>query len=375
MVDGFCERAVAAGLPLKRVNISTRTLHPEIESIGHIWQSGAAVSVEPHRYNDHQLDRWQTSPLRPIVESMTTEMVRNDLTDPEVRARWPVYEEFFREGGTDHMVQLVGFGLDGELNGREGIMTTWLTDREGGFSDDPIAMLQRLISRLALAIKSRLDRDIAGNLLDIYVGHGAGREILEGSFRRGDHRLISAAIMVADIRGFTRLSDRLERSELTGLLNRCFDAMVTPIIEHGGDVLKYMGDGLLAVFDDPKTDDRADCTAALAAAREAVAALAAIKEPGGGGRPMSLDVALHLGEVFFGNVGARDRLDFTVLGPAVNEASRMEALCSALDQRIVVSQSFADEVGCEDAGLVSIGRHQLRGVEGTRELFALGVTQ
>lgn len=371
MLSGFCDRLVEAGVPLLRANVSTRTMHPLIDSISHVWRRGGRVEARANTFEDQNHERWQQSPLRVIVEAMDTQLHRTDLTDPAETARWPVYQEFRAEGATEYVLRLVGFGVDGTLTGRTGVMMTWLTDRAGGFSPRDMAVLERLMPRLALSVKSTADHEIAVNLLDTYVGHEAGTAILGGSFRRGTFRIIPAAILFADLRGFSAISDRLEREPMADLLNACFDAMVMPIRRHGGEVLKFLGDGLLAAFDREGHEDGDICFGALHAAVEAHDAVARIAVPGSDGDTMELDVALHLGEVYYGNVGAADRLDFTVLGPAVNEAARIEALCADLGANVLISGSFAAAAVHCSPHIVAAGSHVLRGVAEPVELFTL----
>lgn len=371
MLAGFCERLVEAGMPLLRGNVSARTMHPLIDSISNVWHRDHGIDVRPNLYDEQSNPRWLLSPLRRIVENMDTGLHRTDLCDPEQAARWPVFEEFRDEGATEHLAKLIGFGVEGRLTGHTGVMMTWLCGRPGGFTDRDVAVLERLMPRLALSVKSTVDREIAVNLLDTYVGHEAGTAILSGSYRRGTFRIIPAAILFADLRGFSAISDRLPRDEMAELLNQCFDAIVTPVRRHGGEVLKFLGDGLLAAFDREGHEDGDICFGALHAAVEACKAVEQVPVPGEDGRTMLLDVALHLGEVYYGNVGAADRLDFTVLGPAVNEAARIEALCGDLDTPILISRSFADAAVHCSPHIEPAGRHLLRGMAEPVELFRL----
>ena len=321
MLAGFCERLEIVGVPLLRANLSVRTLHPTIDSVSNLWRRGGKVEARPNLFEDMESERWLQSPLRAIVEARDEKLHRANLEDDELVARWPVYAEFRALGATEHVARLVGFGVDGRLTRTTGLIATWVTDRPGGFSDADIAILERLIPRLALSVKSTVDHEIAVNLLDTYVGHDAGHAVLSGGHRRGSFNIIPAAILFADLRGFSALSDRLARDAMAGLLNRCFDAMVAPIERQGGEVLKFLGDGLLAVFDRRGHEEDDICLGALQAAVAARRAVAAVPVPDRDGCFMELDVALHMGEVYYGNVGSANRLDFTVLGPAVNESS------------------------------------------------------
>jgi adenylate cyclase len=253
------------------------------------------------------------------------------------------------------------------------VLSSWATTRAEGFSERDIAILAHLMPRLALALQARLGHDISVNLLDTYVGPEAGRRILDGEIRRGTLDVISAVILVADLRGFTAIADRSERDVLVETLNDYLDCQVPAIVEHGGQVLKFLGDGLLATFPLAGRAPEAVCDAALDAASEVIRCVRELgEERAGSGKPvMGLDIALHLGDVFYGNVGSADRLDFTVIGPAVNEASRIEILCEQHDRNLLISETFARAATNSADRLISIGRYGLRGVRGAQSIYTL----
>ncbi len=371
MLAGVCEQLNdRIGFRLLRANVSTRTMHPVIDSVTHIWRRDSGIDVNANAFADQNLDGWQKSPIRSLVENNDQRTQRTRLDQGNDGLAFPLFEEFRDLGATEYLARLIGFGRGSEFDYRSGMVSTWLTDRDGGFLDSEVEILERLMPRLALAVKSTLGHQISMNLLETYVGHDAGQRILDGAFRRGTFRTIPAAILFADLRGFTTLSDRLPTEAVASLLNACFDAMVEPVTRRGGEVLKFMGDGVLAVFDRQGRNDDDLCQGALDAADEAITAVASIEEPDTG-KPMMLDVALHLGDVLYGNVGTVDRLDFTVIGPAVNEASRIEGLCDKLGYALLTSPSFA--LASERCGrsLKSVGRHHLRGVDTDQELFTV----
>jgi adenylate cyclase len=242
------------------------------------------------------------------------------------------------------------------------------SDRPAGFTDAEAGRLDALVPLISLAAYRMVLLSIATHTLDLYVGFSAGRQVLNGQVRRGVGDRLEAALMVADLRGFTRAADA-EGIDLIARLDAHLEAMADPVREHGGEVLKFLGDGLLAAF--PITPERGRegaCMAALAAAREALARNAAVNEAHPDGPILDLDVALHCGEVFHGNIGGTGRLDFTVIGPAVNETSRLEALCDAVDCHLVLSGAVAQACG---APVRSLGHHRLRGVAEPREVFTL----
>jgi adenylate cyclase len=241
------------------------------------------------------------------------------------------------------------------------------TKASGGFSDDQIAALERLVPYLALAIKSVALMRMTGALMQTYLGRDAGQRVLSGRILRGVAEKIDAVVWFSDLRGFTRITDTAPE-QVIPLLNDYSDVVVSAIHEHGGDVLKLIGDGTLAIF--TAKDRTHACTAALSAAISARDGIIALnKRRAAGGEPTTgMYLGLHVGEVFYGNVGSRERLDFTVIGPAVNEVSRIAAMCRSVDQPVLMSSAFANVVAIRQR-LVSVGRYALRGVSHPQELF------
>jgi adenylate cyclase len=254
---------------------------------------------------------------------------------------------------------------DGQANA-----ITFLTDREEGFTDSETAGLENIAQALGVITELQSARRIAKSLLDTYIGRRTGERVLSGLIRRGSGETIRAVIWDNDLRGFTGLADRLPPNALNDLLNQYFEIMAGAVMAEAGEVLKFIGDGMLAIFE--ITDDSNAphaCRSALAAAREAVAAMAASNaERIGAGKPaIGFGIALHLGEVYYGNIGAPGRLDFTVIGPAVNHAARLEKLSAEFGRSIVASASFAAAV---PELVESLGFHHLRGVAEPQELFS-----
>lgn len=372
-MDGFCERLVAAGVPLMRGVMSMRTLHPTMDAISFIWRRGAGMQSAELGVGLAESEGWLRSPFHFMIAENVTSL-RRRLAGPETRLDFPVLEEMRDQGGTEYFASLVPFDIgpsDGHLE--TGLISSWVTDAPEGFSDRDAAILERLIPRLALSVNVNLTRQIAVNVLDTYVGPAAGRHIMSGDIHRGHVRVIRAALMFADLRGFTALSDTLPENELVPLLDSYFDCMVAPIAPHGGHVLKFVGDGILAAFDLDTAERDAVCKHALTAAMEAHASVSRLNETRRReGKPViNMDIALHLGDVSYGNVGSENRLDFTVVGPAVNEVSRIEALCNTLERDTLVSEAFAAAAtACADH-LVSLGSHSLRGVREAQILYGV----
>jgi adenylate cyclase len=372
VLQGFCEQLVAQGVPILRANISQPTLHPIIGGHLFIWQrdSGGATQEDWQRNVDaHGKDFVRTPFNHMSTEKLSSFRRRLDGTDDSVELA--MLERFREMGGTDYFALNTPFGEGHRLGPVDRILSSWLTDAPGGFSDDDIAVIEQMISPLALAVKGASTYRVANSVIATYLGADAARRVLGGEILRGTGETIRAALWFCDLQGFTKISETTPRDRLLAMLDDYFEDMVTAVHDHGGQVLKFMGDGLLAIF--TLQDDAESCGAALDATDQALdqmAQLTTTRETEG--LPVTgFRVALHLGDVMYGNIGARNRLDFTVVGPAVNEVSRIEAMCRSLDQDIVISSAFAKAAGKSSDRLVSLGRYALRGVRRPQELFTL----
>jgi adenylate cyclase len=368
LLSGFCERIVAVGVPLWRGHTSLATLHPMYEAIGYSWRRTQGLTHDRYEHGSMSREVWQRSPMRFLVENRVWRM-RHRLELGEGTEAFPVLAELRDEGATDWLGGMISFGDATQRAGLPGMVTSWTSDRAGGFSDADIALIENLLATFALAVYRIALFQVAVDLLDAYVGAEPGRRILSGQVRQGTAQQLAAAIAIADLRGFTAVADRTPAARLVAGLNEHLGAVVEAVEQHGGQVLKFLGDGLMAVFPLEARPAEA-CADALAAAQAALAANAAIngRREAAGEAALALDVALHLGEVMYGNVGSTRRLDFTVIGPAVNEASRIEALCEPLGCHVLTSAAFAR--ACPHP-LRSRGQHPLRGVASPQELFTL----
>lgn len=374
LLEGFCERLAAIGVPLTRGYISAQTLHPRISVLGCAWRPGEGVTTDVILYRPEPSEAYLTSPFKRLLDGDLDHLrVRLEGDEP---LPFPVCEEFRLEGATDYLAHLIKYGRNGLPDGKTGVITSWTTSTPGGFSDNQFALLGYIVPKLAMAVQTRISQDITINLLDTYVGSVAGRQILNGEIRRGSLEVISSVILLSDLRGFTAMSERVERDDLVEMLNQYFDCLVGPIVDQGGNVLKFLGDGLLATF--PLNGNTAEdlCEKALDAASEILNRTTELdRERNAAGKPvMDLDIALHLGDVYWGNVGSAERLDFTVVGSAVNEASRIEALCTQYERNLLVSETFAEAAKRSSHRLVSIGRFALRGVRSAQSIYTLDET-
>ena len=260
---------------------------------------------------------------------------------PTTQDEFPVLSDFIAAGMTDYVAIISRFAGERVLGDMDGVYASWTTRAPGGFSDGQIDALQRIAPYLALAIKSVSLARMTGTLMETYLGRDAGQRVLSGRIVRGIAERIDAAVWFSDLRGFTRITDTAPEQAIP-LLNDYADVIVSAIHEHGGDVLKLIGDGTLAIF---TADNRTNaCGAAKSAAIAARAGIVELnRRRAADGKPTTdMYLGLHVGEVFYGNVGSRERLDFTVIGPAVNEASRIAAMCRSVDQPVLMSSAFAD---------------------------------
>ncbi len=376
LMEGFCDQLSTSGFPLMRGFTSFQTLHPLYSGYGFIWRR-ADADVEENSFLRQTIPSpaWTDSPFFYMLNNNVHRLLA--CLEGQTDREFPVYDDFRAEGATGYFARLVGFGeLDINKDEPGGVAYSFLTDCPGGFSASHIAILEKLMPMLSLAIKARSTYQIATEILGIYIGHDAGRRVFSGAVERGDVQTIGAVIFFADLRGFTRLSETMDGGDVVAMLDDYLDTIARPLLAQGGEVLKFMGDGLMATFEIGDADAAAKCQAALTATCGVMTGLAALNETRrAAGQPaMELDVALHLGDVLYGNVGSESRLDFTVIGPAVNEASRMEALCRPLGHSLLVSEAFANAASDDCRGrLISLGRHELRDIPGDRELFTAEV--
>jgi adenylate cyclase len=378
LFDGYCQRLVIDGLPLWRAHAAMETLHPQWNGYGYTWRRDLnAIAPENYSHSDQYEQSFVTSPFyalmqRARVGESTPEMRRRVDAGPEQRD-FPILEEFHEQGATDYLAQLFVYGELGDRSQGTGIAYSFTTDRKSGFSDDDVTLVQATLPALSLAMKAHAGHVIASGLLGAYLGEDAGRRVHAGSILRGSVDNLRAVIWYADIRGFTPLSDAAPGPVVIELLNDVFEIMTAPMRERGGQVLKFIGDAMLAIFPFEDADRAETCRRALDAATEAMRNIETLcGTRAAADAPFApVDLALHLGDALYGNVGATDRLDFTVIGPAINEAARIEALCQPLGRAVLVSAEFVAGMNAPDKRLKSLGRHALRGVKEQKEIFAL----
>jgi adenylate cyclase len=375
LLDGFCRRALNADLPIARAAIIIDTLHPVHEGRAFLWRREAGQSqTELVEYGPtsegEAADNWRRSVFFHLLETggsvFRVRFHAGETTD---------FVNFGRmrdEGLSDVVAMITRFVGAGAIGEMDCLYSYWGADRPHGFDDAHVAAIADLMPMLALAVKCVSLTRIAGTLVETYLGRDAGRRVLNGLIRRGVADRIAAVLWYSDLREFTRITDQSPPEQIIPLLDDYAEAVISAIYENGGDVLKLIGDGILAIF---------TATAAEESCRNAIAAHSALHEllaqlnprRAGDGMPTTeVYVGLHIGEVFYGNIGSDERLDFTVVGPAVNEVARIAAMCRSVERNVLLSQPFADAVARLERGrLVSVGRYALRGVERPQELFTL----
>jgi adenylate cyclase len=376
----FCDRCGAAGIPLDRAHMAIDTLHPVHE--GRLFRWGYGPNESPvHEYGRTSLegldapgfvsldvqaaDVWRRSPFNNLLQTGASLLRRRLNTD--TKDEFSMLPDWLAAGITDYVAIITRFAAEGVIGEMDAVYSSWGTRAPEGFNDGQIATLKHIVPYLALAIKSVSLARITRTLMETYLGRDAGQRVLSGRIVRGVAERIDAVVWFSDLRGFTRIADAAPE-QVIPLLNEYFDVIISAIHEHGGDVLKLIGDGTLAIF---TAENRMHaCNAALSAAIAARQGVAELKKRRTAEDKPVTDVylGLHVGKVFYGNVGSRERLDFTVLGPAVNEASRIAAMCRSIDQPVLMSAAFAN-VGDIKRRLVSVGRYALRGVAHPQELF------
>jgi adenylate cyclase len=372
LLQGLCEQAVAMGLPIARSACFMDTLHPIHEGRVVRWQPGGAPAelLEYGRTREGEAhDRWAATPHFHMLA--TGESVLRRRLEPGAEREFPIFAEMQAVGLTDYFTIIKRFAASGVIGEMDCFYAAWVTDRPEGFEDRDLEVLQRLTPHLGLAIKAASLARIAETLAETYLGRDAGKRVLGGGIARGVAERIEAALWFSDLRNFTRIADSSPPEHIIPLLNDYAEAIIPAIHAHGGDVLKLIGDGILAIF--PSADRARACAEALDAAEQAMEAVKDLsaRRHAKGKAATEMYLGLHFGPAFYGNIGSKSRLDFTVVGPAVNEVSRIAAMCRSVDQPLLMSSEFVKSMSGARERLASVGRFALRGVGGSQELYTL----
>lgn len=376
VIEGFCHRLVEMGIPLWRLHVAQSTFHPQYGGMGVEWTEEAGLSVQRWEHTATPRIEWLTSPLYHLIATPVME-VRERLSRDQPDSRFPLLNELRMMGATDYFATAIVLDTPESTetmdpnNTPEGVLISFSSFAPGGFSDAHLDQIRSVLPYLGLALKSASNRRIAQELLRVYLGQDAGNRVLSGEIRRGSLQTINAVICYFDLSGFTSLAERTPGDDLIAMLNDYFGLAVGVIHDHGGHILKFMGDGMLSMFDEP------DLPGASVAALQAAVTLRRQLEAKNATRaqhnlPLTgSTVALHAGEILYGNIGAENRLDFTVIGPAVNLTARLSGMHGPVGQDVIVSEQVVRHVTASDHGLISIGRYMLRGVSEPQELYTI----
>ena len=358
----LCRRLNEAGVSVARASLNFMVEHPQWRGARILWLKGRTdVEFSTYAYGTEDTAEYRNSPIHEIHSG--ADELRYRLDTPPTESEPSIYADLRAEGLTEYCA----WPLKHTFGKRH--VVTFSSNQPGGFTDAEIEMLRSLIPAISLVSEIRLKNRIARTLLETYVGPHASQAILDGATRRGSGTTVGAAILICDLRDFTHISDLWPRDDVIELLNGYFDAMSEPIEKFGGEILKFMGDGLLAIF--PLSDPDA-CTNLLSAIGEAQTHLKTLNEDNiaRGHDPLGYGIGVHVGDVMYGNIGSKSRLDFTVIGPAVNIASRLESLTKLIKRPVLMSEQFVSMAG-GPANFESIGAQTLRGLETPINVYAL----
>ncbi len=372
LLCGLCERVDAAGLPVSSAVAIIDTLHPIWEGRVFLWRNDGVEEESAIEYSSTRegeaAERWKKSAFYHLLETGDDEVRRRiGFGEPTDFLR---LDELKKQGHTDYLALVQRFPSEAVIGEMDGIFSHWTTRSPDGFCEADCVALRRLVPGLALGLKCVSLSRIAETLVEVYLGKDAGRRVLRGRIARGTAERIHAVLWFSDLRGYTSLADSIDPGEVIPLLNDYAEVVISTVHEAGGDVLKLIGDGVLAIFQ--ATD--AAAASALGAAREMKRRLAELNaRRQAEGRPVTtVRLGLHVGDVFYGNIGSNERLDFTVIGPAVNEVSRIVSMCRSVDRDLLASAEFvAATSAAERTRFASAGRFALRGVRRAQELFTL----
>jgi adenylate cyclase len=372
ILAGCCERLLAAGVPLSRSYLGYRTLHPLFSGISLVWRRGQELGTYEHLHESAFLgESWLRSPLY-FLRSRELPSLRRRLSGEGALLDFPLLEELKEQGATDYLAYQVSFMQHGYMGpDAQGLLGSWCTDRPGGFSDQDIRDLMRIQRRMAVACKVQIKDQVAQNVLDTYLGIDAGRKVLAGQIHRGEIEQVHAVLWFSDMRDSTRLADVLEPKEFLATVNTYFECTAGAVLAAGGEVLRFIGDAVLAIFPIAGDVSAADaCARALAAVEDAQRRMRAVNGERRSRAVEEIDfgLALHVGDVLYGNIGVAQRLEFSVVGAAANEAARLEGLTKELQHQVLLSEEFVERL---PGPYRSLGRHELRGVGAAVEVFTL----
>ena len=357
LLEMLCEKLTGLGAPIARATAHVRTLHPEFRGVTRIWRRGQSTEIRTPRHGIETTSDYRNSPVEHVIE--TGQWLDTALSEATDR-RFPILATLRAEGITHYVMAPLIF------SNRIVTPVSWASDAPSGFTEVDVELFRDLVPAFAPVLEVTAGRRIYGELLATYVGQDPCAQIMAGAVQRGNVRHIKAAMLLADLRGFSRLTDELPEERIIELLNAFFDLVVPSVTRSGGDVLKYIGDAVIAIFPVADNDPARACASALAAAQTTLAALQAL--PPEIRRHICIDIALHYGDAAYGNIGSGHRLDFTAVGRDINILSRLELLCKDVERPLLMTEAFAGEVA---AAVFEIGHFELRGFRQHQSVYGL----
>ncbi|SLN21276.1 Adenylate cyclase 1 [Falsiruegeria litorea R37] len=376
VLHGYCSQLVDLGIPLYRLHVAQSAFHPQYGGIGFDWLREEGMSSEEYSYSETPRAEWLRSPLYHLLKNDLSEF-RERLVDSNEASQFPILNDLREQGATDYFA--AGVVLEAReqsqpldpANAPEGVLLSWTSDGVDGFHDSDLAVIRAAQPYLALALKAAANRRVAADLLQVYLGRDAGRRVLSGEIQRGSLQQIDAVLCYFDLKDFTSLTERTPGPELIAMLNDYFGLAVGVIQGHGGNILKFMGDGILAMFNLQSL--QASVTAGLDAMSELRDKMGEknADRSARGETTTGVTLAMHAGEILYGNIGAENRLDFTVIGPAVNLTVRLSGMHRSVGQSVILSEPIVHAAGETGHDLVSVGRYMLRGVSEPQELYTI----
>jgi len=360
LITGLARLLIDAGIPLVRVSASMRAIDPVVWARNISWDADTGIVVRDRPYGDIALPHYLGSVVQAIYGGSGP--IRDRL---EHGSKFHPIDSLVRLGATDYLAQPVELGPDVRS------FVSYAIARPGGFTDGELAMLEDIHPAVANVIRLRSTRLTIGSVLRTYLGPNAAQSVQDGKVRRGHGERIHAAIWFCDLRDFTVLSQVLPPDQMLQLLDDYFEAVAGPVADHGGEILKFIGDAMLAIFPAAAHGAADACKRAVSAAIDALERFDIDVGAQGPtlGRPLGMGLALHVGEVFYGNIGARDRLDFTVIGPAVNMAARVQGQCTAHKTPLLLTGELAALLDRDD--LVRLDSVVLKGIDEPTQLVTL----
>ena len=376
MLTTYCEKLGEMGVPLFRAHVTLSALHPNYGGLGFDWHFRDGPLRREYAHSDDAQDDWVESPFFYMLSRGENEY-RERLIGTEPPSRFSLLRQMKEEGATDYYTAAALFQdwpqdrpvtADDDV---EGALLSWTAFGAHGFSDAHLDVIQRTMPTLCLVLKSLSNREMARDLLGVYLGKDAGRRVLAGKIQRGTTQWIDAVICYFDLEGFTAMSQKIPGEELIETLNDYFGVIVGQIEAAGGNVLKFMGDGILAIFDREVLSDASDRAIDVTMDLDAAMGTKNAERAASGLPVMGYTMAVHKGPVLYGNMGGEERLDFTVIGPEVNLAARISGMHKPLGQHVIISETVTQDAKSPHAELVSLGRYMLRGVDRPQELFTL----